>query len=258
MPYIKQTWTDEVPSTTPLKYKITQSSDGDVATDAKIELVTPVTTGSPLNAGRLNYMEEGIEVAQETAEDAIADAAAAQSAADAAQSTADNAIAKSLATAIGQLLYSTASGVWAALSKPSVDAVLKITSAGVFSWLALSNFGIKKRRGGSSTNWDAPGATNYTPAIGSHKFQAGAYYVGNSGIPNGSNYEGIATVTFPESFTYKPLVFLTRVNNTISTPAYIEDMYIDTITTNDFTVKFRSPYNYTANQIYFNWLAIGE
>lgn len=77
MPYPKQTWTDEVPSTTPLKYKISQSADGDVAPNAEIVLVTPVTAGSPVNATRLNYMEEGIETAQDTAESAIAAAEAA-------------------------------------------------------------------------------------------------------------------------------------------------------------------------------------
>lgn len=71
MPYTKQTWTDEVPVSTPVRYKISESTDGDITPDAKIEVVTSITAGSPVNATRLNYMEDGIETAQETAEQAL-------------------------------------------------------------------------------------------------------------------------------------------------------------------------------------------
>lgn len=91
MPYTKQTWTDEVPASTPVRYKISESTDGDITPDAKIEVVTSVTAGSPVNATRLNYMEDGIETAQETAEAAIP---------------------KSLATAANQLLKATTADTW--------------------------------------------------------------------------------------------------------------------------------------------------
>lgn len=94
--YVKVNFTDEVPATTPVKYKISQDSDGDIATDATIELVTSVTPGTAMNATNFNHMETGIFNAQAAADDAqadatqaIADAATAQAAADAAQAAAD-------------------------------------------------------------------------------------------------------------------------------------------------------------------------
>jgi len=127
MPYVKQEWTDEAPSSTPIEYKISQDADGDIAANATIEIVTPVSPGSPVNAARLNHMEEGIETAQETADEAL-------DTAETAAIVAAAAIPKNLATAIGQLLYSTASGIWAALIKPTVTAILQMTSSGVPSW----------------------------------------------------------------------------------------------------------------------------
>ncbi len=86
MPYSKTTWSDELPASTPIKYKISQATDGDVATDATIEIVTSVTAGTPVNAANLNKIEDGI----------------------------DGAIPKDLETAIGQIAYSAASAAWAA------------------------------------------------------------------------------------------------------------------------------------------------
>jgi hypothetical protein len=43
MPYTKTTWTDEIPASTPVKYKVTDDVLGIVASSAKIEVVTSVT-----------------------------------------------------------------------------------------------------------------------------------------------------------------------------------------------------------------------
>lgn len=51
---------NEVPSATPLKYKITDDTEGVIAESATIELETPVTPGTPLNATNLNHIEQGI------------------------------------------------------------------------------------------------------------------------------------------------------------------------------------------------------
>lgn len=67
MPYTKTNWTDEVPASTPVKYKISQVSDGDIATDATIELVTSVTPGTPVNASNLNKQEQAISDAYDFA-----------------------------------------------------------------------------------------------------------------------------------------------------------------------------------------------
>lgn len=117
MTYTKTTWADEVPNSSPVKYKISQTTDGDIATNATIEMVTPVTAGTPVSASNLNHLETGVYNAQVTA---------------------DTAVDKSLATAIGQILYSAAASVWAALAKPAVDSILKNTSAGALSWQPIS------------------------------------------------------------------------------------------------------------------------
>jgi hypothetical protein len=85
MPYTKTAWADEVPASSPVKYKITDDVEGVLADSAKIELVTSVTPGTPLNADNLNHLEDGVETAQETAEDALADAASAAALATAAK-----------------------------------------------------------------------------------------------------------------------------------------------------------------------------
>ena len=64
MPYTKTIWADEVPASTPIKYKVTDDSLGVVASSAKLELVTGVTAGTPLTALNMNKIETGIETAQ--------------------------------------------------------------------------------------------------------------------------------------------------------------------------------------------------
>ena len=68
MPYTPTTWTDEVPASTPVKYKITDDSDGIIANSAKIELVTSVTAGTALNAANFNKLEAAVEDAVTIAE----------------------------------------------------------------------------------------------------------------------------------------------------------------------------------------------
>ena len=57
--YTKTTWTDEVPETTPVKYKI--ENDETTLDEVTISVVTPVTTGTAVNAANLNKIEEGID-----------------------------------------------------------------------------------------------------------------------------------------------------------------------------------------------------
>jgi len=90
--YVKVNFSNEVPATTPVKYKISQTTDGDVCTDATIELVTSVIPGTALNAANLDHMEDGIYNAQHAAD-------AAQVAADAAQADATQALADAAAAA---------------------------------------------------------------------------------------------------------------------------------------------------------------
>lgn len=63
--YVPKSWADEVPNTTPLRFKITLSNGTVLAADATIELVTAITAGTPVNASNLNHMEQGIKAAQD-------------------------------------------------------------------------------------------------------------------------------------------------------------------------------------------------
>jgi len=69
-------------------------------------------------------------------------------------------------------------------------------------------FKLNRRQGGSSTDWNSAGASNYTP--GNVRMQSGIVTVS---IANGQSY-GVTTVTFPEAFSYKPLVFFGVNSNT--------------------------------------------
>lgn len=60
MTYTPQTWENEVPATTPVKYTIIDDTAGVIAASASIELVTEVTPGTPLDAARMNHIEQGI------------------------------------------------------------------------------------------------------------------------------------------------------------------------------------------------------
>lgn len=230
MPYTKQTWSDEVPNTSPVRYKITQTTDGDIASNAKIELVTPVTAGSPVNATRLNYMETGIETAQATAEAAVP---------------------KSLFTAIGQLLYSTAAGVVAALAKPSVDAILKMTAAGVPSWKALTEIPqVVGRQGGSATAWNTQGTTNYTPT--NQKIQCGA-----GRITFSAQVQSSMLVTYPVAFTYPPVILLTPMSSSVGGQKVDRPM----TAANQIATRFYAFADVAASTtgtLDFFWMAIGE
>jgi uncharacterized membrane protein len=62
MTYAPTNWTDFVPTTTPIKYKISQDSDGDIATDAEIVMVTAYTAGVAVDAANLNKIETELAV----------------------------------------------------------------------------------------------------------------------------------------------------------------------------------------------------
>jgi len=80
--YTPTVWEDEVPASTPVKYSITDDTNGVLAASAEIAPVTTITPGTPLNATNLNKIENGVKTAQDDANIAIAAAAAAQVDAD--------------------------------------------------------------------------------------------------------------------------------------------------------------------------------
>jgi hypothetical protein len=104
--------------------------------------------------------------------------------------------------AAGDVFYADTATALAKLVKPSVDSVLKNTSAGVPSWKAIADLAVvTKRQGGSATDWNnSTAANNYTPAA--HIIQCGAARIV---ITNPAQFNSV-TVTFPQAFSYKPLV----------------------------------------------------
>lgn len=66
MSYTPTEWVDEIPASTPVKYIITDDTDGVIAESATIETVTSITAGTALNAANLNKLEEGLEAATKT------------------------------------------------------------------------------------------------------------------------------------------------------------------------------------------------
>lgn len=80
--YTPTVWEDEAPASTPVKYSITDDTNGVLAASAEIAPVTTIAPGTPLNATNLNKIENGVKTAQDDANIAIAAAAAAQVDAD--------------------------------------------------------------------------------------------------------------------------------------------------------------------------------
>jgi len=78
MAYVKTTWADEVPNSSPVKYQIIDDINGELGGSATIELVTGVTAGTPLNATNLNHLEDGLKTAAEDLDTLEASVAAGQ------------------------------------------------------------------------------------------------------------------------------------------------------------------------------------
>lgn len=154
-------------------------------------------------------------------------------------------------TAAGQMLYSSAANALAALSKPSVDSVLKNTNAGTPSWKALSELlFVASRQGGSTTTWATPGTTNYTPSL--QRMEAGAANVSIVGNPA----QGSGSVTFATAFPYTPLVFLTY---TLNAGSYVwSQTSLYSVGASGFSINFSMNANIgSPTNIVMNWLAIG-
>lgn len=105
-----------------------------------------------------------------------------------------------------------------------------------------------RRQGGNSTDWTIAGTTTYTPTT--VRMQAG-----HASLT--TNTSGYASVTFPVSFSNKPLVFVQAWQGT-------QICHVTSVTTSDFTVLVWdhmpiSPYHAAriSNGVELSWLAIG-
>jgi hypothetical protein len=166
----------------------------------------------------------------------------------------DNFAALWVGSAAGDIDYYSSATAKTRLAKPSVDSVLKNTSAGVPSWKAvLELLSVASRQGGSATDWNTAGTTTYTPT--NQKVEIGVNTVVMSGTsPNASGY---LDVTFPVAFSAKPFIIAGNMY------AYSASNVFDSIgITNITTAGFRLWVNYSGNAVTYGnatigWLAIG-
>ncbi len=187
MSYTPLNWTNEVPASMPVKYKISQTTDGDICTDATIELVTSVTPGTAMNASNFNHMEQGIEDANETAAlavetanaavasvEAATDAAAhAESVAAGAVTTANAAIPKIVMQAEGDIIMGMGAGLVNRLAAGSEGLTLKIRS-GVPAW-SLPLGAIQRR----STSQGISNNTITVITMDTNRYNEGVFIVSN-------------------------------------------------------------------------------
>ena len=67
MTYTKTVWEDEVPASSPVKYRVKDSEGNILYDNVTIEVVTEIVAGTQLNAANLNKIEEGIKTNSENA-----------------------------------------------------------------------------------------------------------------------------------------------------------------------------------------------
>lgn len=220
MPYTKQTWQDEVPQSAPVKYSITDDALGEIATSAIIEVETPIAAGSPVNAARLNHMEDGIETAQTTAETAA--------------ETANAAIPKSLVTAIGDLIYATANATLARFAKPSVDSILEMTSAGIPNWKPIVNPSMQMQVVAELAEVDTATGIGYfyiPLALNGMNLVRAQAMVMTAGTTNATTVQVRNLTKYPSNDALSTAINIAS-GATVGTPGTIASSY-DDVTTND-------------------------
>ena len=126
--YTPTTWENEAPSTTPVKYAITDDTAGEIAASATIELVTSVDAGTAVNATNLNHIETGLETAASEVTAVQAQADDLQDQVTAVQAQAD-AGAPKIFTAKGDLIAATGNNAAARLAVGTNGQTLMADSA---------------------------------------------------------------------------------------------------------------------------------
>ena len=124
--------------------------------------------------------------------------------------------------------------------RKDLDAIEVYTGS---SWLPVKIGCIPKRRqGGSSTVWGTAGTTNYDlSALTTPKMQVGVIAAAGNNTDN--------FVTFPEAYTYTPVIVLTPTGS----GGFYPDWYL--VSTSNTGFNARAGGNMTGGN--FNWIAIG-
>jgi hypothetical protein len=283
MSYTKTTWVDEVLAG-PERFDINDNVGTPIYADVQILLSTTVTiAGTSVNAANLNNIEDGIYnlsrgaamSVKGVAGGAVGDVDDIAAATDgqalrrsgssigfgqiASDGIADGAVvAGKIATggvsAAGQI----AAGIIGSIQLASGAVTAgKIATGGISATAQLANDIVDdtkvgnrvvmatKRKGGSATDWYLPGTTAYT--IGNVKIQCGSASWGGS--PSSS---GNVNITFPETYSYVPLVFAVALDETNK---IFVDVGVPDI--NGFTAYWRTYDASTLSSLYIFWLAIG-
>ena len=119
----------------------------------------------------------------------------------------------------------------------SLNTLLQVN--GQISALGKAGYGvcppIVYRQGGSTTNWNTSGTTNYTLTSGAVQMQAGTITMTASPT----------TITFPTAYTNNPIVLITAYTTTATT-----NPWVSAITTTTFSVTW-------TNFGTIEWIAIG-
>lgn len=105
------------------------------------------------------------------------------------------------------------------------------------------------RQGGSASNWDTPGANDYTP--GAVLIQAGSAQITFSG---GSNY--YVDVTFPQAFSDVPIVLVSWDSNGVVGNPYVA--YLHSVSNTVARIYLQEPNGVGSSAThYIKWLALG-
>ncbi|HZW02868.1 MAG TPA: hypothetical protein VFF68_03005 [Anaerolineaceae bacterium] len=222
MSYTPTNWENEVPQQTPVLYTIKLADGTIIEDDVVIELKTPVTAGTPVNAANLNKIEQGLATADAVAAAAAVTAAAAQEDADAAN------------LPIGTSRLVDGAVTTAKIGTDSVDD----TRVGVHVPAMI------KRQGGNATAWQVTGAINYD--AGNVRLQGGSF----SGNTSGSS--GTVAVAFPVAFSSSPIVFITSMHDNVI--FWVGNAQVNAT---GFTASWRDVAGGSHSSVSFEWLAIG-
>ena len=117
------------------------------------------------------------------------------------------------------------------------------------SYLYDTALQVVARRGGSTTHWDTSGSTNYTPNASAVKMEAG------------SQLQSLTTnaamiVTFPEAFTYRPIVTLTAHIDGVTGVQLV--YYVYSLSNTSFSVYLEILNPSSSRSVQLRWMAIGE
>lgn len=106
---------------------------------------------------------------------------------------------------------------------------------------------VKKRRGGSATDWITQGTTNYDVSDSDVKIQVGVHQLVSAGGED---------ITFPEAFTYKPFVMISTASANAYN-GYVRFKVSGTTNTKIGDVAFFDTGGNTRSGEYVSWIAIG-